>query len=543
MVAVLGALGAMLWAGHARAFCREVTMSPPSTWDPVMQGCFGDGMGLPTLYWRNQCAGYSIQKDASKQVPLADATRVAAQAFAAWTGASCPNGGSPSIFPSPLPPVSCNTTPSQEHNNPIIFRDSLWPHGDRSNTLGYTTLTVDLTTGEIFGADIEINTHDYTIVASGTPMNGAYDLASVLTHEAGHFLGLAHSGDKSAIMYAFYMPGSAALTPDDVSGICSLYPADGSRSTQNGTASVAATTCSPTPQGFRDDCGSLDSGVSSVGSGSPPSPGDGGADGGDPRCSYNLLSCAVGHASPSGGAGASVVGGSMMLAAIVRRARRRARTDRESRQGAKTPSKNGPEPGYGTVGTGATLLALLAVTAIGIRDARASVAVIVPLEELVQKASAAAVVTPTEQRAVWEDHRIVTYTRVHVDRVVAGVIAGDAWVRTRGGAVGKIGQIVEGEATLAPGRQSLVFLRPNADAGAGTSAGPYAVVEGAQGQFPVVVGEDQRPRLSLARDLGVLVPALRRDGGAPLRLARDVLPGRDVDDAAREIATLWRRAH
>jgi MYXO-CTERM domain-containing protein len=58
---------------------------------------------------------------------------------------------------------------------------------------------------------------------SGYPYN-TYDLQAILTHEAGHFLGLAHSVDTSAIMYAFYSPGSIHLTPDDVAGICTIYP-------------------------------------------------------------------------------------------------------------------------------------------------------------------------------------------------------------------------------------------------------------------------------------------------------------------------------
>ena len=77
-------------------------------------------------------------------------------------------------------------------------------------------------------------------------------------------------------------------------------------------------------------------------------------------------------------------------------------------------------------------------------------------DELVQRASAVAVVTPIEERAVVEDGRIVTYTHVRVDRRVAGAIAEDFWVRALGGAVGRIGQIVEGQPGLLPLEQALV---------------------------------------------------------------------------------------
>src|SRR6202042_1897443 len=149
--------------------------------------------------------------------------------------------------------------------NTIIFRDEGWPYEDSANAIGYTTLTVyeqsvdGHVAGEILGADIEVNSANYTIVADGTPPGGAYDLASILTHESGHFLGMAHSADTSAVMYALYHPQSTVLTPDDVAGICSIYPADGSRTTAAG--SVAATACQPAPTlGFQSECGSLDAG-------------------------------------------------------------------------------------------------------------------------------------------------------------------------------------------------------------------------------------------------------------------------------------------
>jgi hypothetical protein len=51
-----------------------------------------------------------------------------------------------------------------------------------------------------------------------------FDLQAILTHEAGHFFGLAHSTDTSAIMYALYQRGAIALTTDDVNAICDAQP-------------------------------------------------------------------------------------------------------------------------------------------------------------------------------------------------------------------------------------------------------------------------------------------------------------------------------
>jgi matrixin len=321
----LGALGLLaapataLCPGQAHAFCREVNASPPVAYDPADAGCFGTSTGLPTLFWRNQCVSFSLQEGASKWVSLNDATNVATQAFSTWTTAPCAGGGSPSITPSLFPAVQCDSVPSQGHNNPIIFRDDAWPYGDSANAIGFTTLTVDLDTGEILGAAIEINSANFHIVASGPVPQGGYDLASILTHEAGHFLGLAHSGDSTAIMYAYYKAGSVTLTPDDIAGICTIYDPSGSRTTINGP--VSATTCNSQPiYGFLQQCGSLDSGaLNSVASGPASSPADGGAT----PCTTDSSSCAVGLRAGSTPAAAAWALGLVGVGTMLRRRRQR----------------------------------------------------------------------------------------------------------------------------------------------------------------------------------------------------------------------------
>ncbi|MBA0831549.1 hypothetical protein Goarm_016011 [Gossypium armourianum] len=51
------------------------------------------------------------------------------------------------------------------------------------------------------------------------------DLESVAIHEIGHILGLGHSQDPNAIMYAYYGPGTIKrnLGRDDINGIRALY--------------------------------------------------------------------------------------------------------------------------------------------------------------------------------------------------------------------------------------------------------------------------------------------------------------------------------
>ena len=184
----------------------------------------------------------------------------------------------------------------------------------------------------------------------------------------------------------------------------------------------------------------------------------------------------------------------------------------------------------------AGLLCLAAVAA-------ASVSLPVTWDALLRGSTASAVVSPREATAVWEGGRICTYTHVHVDRAIAGDLTtgGDAWVRTLGGVVGKVGQIVDGEPVFSPGRASLVFLRPSV-------SGAYDVTARGQGQFPVVAGADaaHSPTVIRSHSAGLLLDreaiGLPSAQGAPV-LAADMLHGRLVDDAARDVVSAWTAAH
>ncbi len=53
------------------------------------------------------------------------------------------------------------------------------------------------------------------------------DLQNTITHEAGHLVGLAHSPVAGATMNATTKPGETtkrSLSPDDVAGVCAIYP-------------------------------------------------------------------------------------------------------------------------------------------------------------------------------------------------------------------------------------------------------------------------------------------------------------------------------
>jgi hypothetical protein len=224
-----------------------------------------------TLWWRNACVSYDLNQAASKQVPYGTAAQIAAASFSTWTGVQCTEDGGVSqvsIDARDLGPVGCDEVhynSNQGNQHVIIFDDGVWPHSDSANTLGLTTVTYDPKTGEIYDADIEINATVKLGIDSVSSTE--YDLSGILTHEVGHFFGLAHTPDPNATMYAMYEPGSTTkrvLAADDLAGICSIYGSNGSRAVETWTSAdggswmpgeVAASACDPTPRhGFQSEC-------------------------------------------------------------------------------------------------------------------------------------------------------------------------------------------------------------------------------------------------------------------------------------------------
>jgi hypothetical protein len=226
------ALLATLCAEPAGAFCRTTTSHVPAGYDPTVNGCWTPGTPLA---WHTSEVTYGVGTAASQQVSLADATRVADLAFGAWNAVSC-TGGAPAIDARDEGAVSwvpdgggCARSSDCDAaaHDVIVFDDDVWPYDDPANTLALTTVTYGVDDGAIFEAYTEINTTPpHQITAEEPPPLGssAYDLQAILTHEAGHFFGLAHATDTSAVMYAYYTQGKIDLTGDDVAGFCAIYP-------------------------------------------------------------------------------------------------------------------------------------------------------------------------------------------------------------------------------------------------------------------------------------------------------------------------------
>ncbi len=305
-------LGATLAASAAHAYCRTSSCNQgmahtAAVCDPPRP----DDCGT-VIAWAQPCVEFSVQQDGSpkRNISFTQTEQVMAEAFGTWMGADCASGGHPHILVTEGTPAVCAT---HEYNqdagnaNVVMYHDDKWPYeGQPGTTLALTTVTYTLDTGEIYDADMELDSADNAFTLGDT--NVMFDLLSIVTHESGHFLGMAHSHDPNATMWPDYLPGTISLrhlSPDDVAGICAVYPPAG-----------AVTDCDPTPRhGFSPLCAADQSSGSSSCS----------------RPARPASRSAAAQAAPAPPAGALAVLGAWLLTA--RRRRRDATRARERAPG------------------------------------------------------------------------------------------------------------------------------------------------------------------------------------------------------------------
>ena len=141
----------------------------------------------------------------------------------------------------------------------------------------------------------------------------------------------------------------------------------------------------------------------------------------------------------------------------------------------------------------------------------------VTLPELVGISQYALVGTATNATSRWETagaaRRIVTYVQVEVTQPIDGRPPPETtlFLRTLGGRVGEIGQLVHGEARFELGTQAVVFVAPDED-------GVLGIAGMAQGHYPLRA--DTAGELVRLRPSPNMPSLIRVEGSAVQRLVR-----------------------
>lgn len=254
LAASCAALGLLAVAGDADAFCRSTTCRTTATKEcPTDEdGCSTEGA---KLFWPTACISYATNKLGTSDLDPLETRAIIRKTFQAWSDVDCADGTVAAMTFQEREPIPCKKSQYNKTGpnvNVILFQDSNWKYRGIDGTLAKTSVTYNDDTGEIYDADIEVNTANNTVTITDDPAKVEYDLQAILTHEVGHFIGVAHSPDPSAVMFASYSPGSTAqrtLHPDDVAAVCGIYPEGGGNA------------CQTEPRnGFSPDCADPETG-------------------------------------------------------------------------------------------------------------------------------------------------------------------------------------------------------------------------------------------------------------------------------------------
>lgn len=227
------------YQSSAKAFCRTTTC------DETEEVCLYDDAGCPltgnAVYWPDLCVSFDVHAAGSTLRGISSEKAAAAlrKAFQTWISADCGGGRHPSLGAFSHGEVYCDKveynydtidSDGEKHvagpnANIMVFRDENWDYEGPAQTLAVTTITFTTGTGQILDADIELNSFG-TEFTTGEDIVRT-DLQAVLTHEVGHFLGLAHSRVPGATMNSDYDSGNLdfrSLSEDDRQAICTVYP-------------------------------------------------------------------------------------------------------------------------------------------------------------------------------------------------------------------------------------------------------------------------------------------------------------------------------
>ncbi len=174
------------------------------------------------LHWKVDTLRFVAAADLPANLTEGGVQRSLEDAFAVWGAIDC--WPLTFVFDGFQTDVSANVS---DRVNSIVWVHNIEDWTDRysETELARTAVTHRPQSGEIVDADIEVNVAGFDFTQSVGCAAG-WDLQSTMAHEAGHFVGLDHSADREATMFANTDPGDCKkrqLNVDDVDGFCASY--------------------------------------------------------------------------------------------------------------------------------------------------------------------------------------------------------------------------------------------------------------------------------------------------------------------------------
>ena len=227
---------------------------------------------MQPVFWKQSCVPVTIYLNGFDESPdkyaldVPGIVKSITAAAHAWSSdvVGCGAGAAPylEIVPTLAPLDAVPPPATYDGKNSIIFRKSDWPYADEALAFTLVTSAPD---GHIVDVDIEINASNSLQIwmnldegVSPPPAEshigdgpGYFDLQNALTHEFGHFIGLAHTcyravdgahldGDdgqpipdcpgppavQATVMFPETQPGETSqrtLSPDETAAACMIY--------------------------------------------------------------------------------------------------------------------------------------------------------------------------------------------------------------------------------------------------------------------------------------------------------------------------------
>lgn len=225
------------------------------------------------LTWRTGCVSWSMagqsldnrrfESPAQPTISFEELHEAVAASFATWDDVECSYMSF--VETDPMHCFDVGYHAGSGNANRVFFRSSGWLDDDapwrESGQIALTSVFYDTETGQIFDVDIEFNAEEFEMTTTTeTPRT---DIQNALTHEVGHLLGLGHSSVRTATMAPSADLGETdkrELDPDDIEGVCTLYPLASDPGTCDGPAGGLdlecgdATWCAPTVVGITPEC-------------------------------------------------------------------------------------------------------------------------------------------------------------------------------------------------------------------------------------------------------------------------------------------------